>query len=48
MNEKTKITTWCIEVGQVADQSFAGRPYDPESEPKLYIGEGNYTEILGD
>lgn len=40
------ILKWSIDVGQVADQSFAGRTYQ-KSEPKLFIGNGNYSSITG-
>ena len=35
-----------IEVGQVANQSFAGRPF-VQADPKIYIGEGDYSLVTG-
>jgi hypothetical protein len=35
-----------IEVGQVANQSFAGRQY-VQADPKIYVGDGDYSQITG-
>ena len=37
---------WLVQLGQVADQSFE-RSYLIE-EPKIFIGEGDYTDLIGD
>jgi hypothetical protein len=42
----TNVTEWLIEIGQVADQSFAGGNYIATDESSLYIGQGNYTSLL--
>lgn len=47
LNNITDFTTpWLIDMGQIADQSFAGGSYDSTSKPKLYIGDGDYTTLF--
>lgn len=36
---------WLIEIGNVANQSFAGGNYEPASTPSLFIGDGDYSTL---
>lgn len=42
---ETVIPYW-VEIGQVADQSFAGMPYIDNTVAGLYVGPGNYSTLL--
>jgi hypothetical protein len=44
VKETSKMSFWSIEVGNVADQSFAGGSYN-SSGPQLFMGPGNYSKL---
>jgi len=41
-----KKVQWAIEIGNVADQSYTGVKYNKTSQPILYLGPGDYSNIF--